>query len=131
MFVKNHATVYIGKTHAWVVVSIQLKNIGETGSSPQVGYEIKKRLKPRFTFYRFTLPETNSSHLKMDAWNTTFLLGPGLFSSIFRCEKLLVSGSYTPMPSMPAPRTREALEASHRSRRFASPPPAPYHGLAP
>ncbi len=28
----------------------------------------------------FTLPETNSSHLKMDGWNTTFLLGPGLFS---------------------------------------------------
>ncbi len=29
---------------------------------------------------RFTLPETNSSHLKMDGWNTSFLLGPGLFS---------------------------------------------------
>ena len=28
-----------------------------------------------------TLPETNSSHLKMDAWNTSFLLG----SPIFRC----------------------------------------------
>ncbi len=34
-----------------------------------------------------TLPETNSSHLKMDGWNTTFLLG----RPIFRCE-LLVSG---------------------------------------
>ena len=32
-----------------------------------------------------TLPETNSSHLKMDSWNTTcsFLLGPGLFSGAF------------------------------------------------
>ena len=29
----------------------------------------------------FTLLETNSSHLKMDGWNTIrFLLGPGLFS---------------------------------------------------
>ena len=35
-----------------------------------------------------TLPETNSSHLKMDAWNSKFLLG----SPIFRGE-LLVLGS--------------------------------------
>ena len=34
-----------------------------------------------------TLLETNSSHLEMDGWNTTFLLG----WYIFRCE-LLVSG---------------------------------------
>ena len=37
-----------------------------------------------------TLPETNSSPLKMDGWNTTFLLG----RPIFRCE-LLVSGRVT------------------------------------
>ena len=36
---------------------------------------------------RNTLPETNSSPLKMDGWNTTFLLG----RPIFRGE-LLVSG---------------------------------------
>ncbi len=30
-----------------------------------------------------TLPETNSSPLKMDGWNTTFLLGFGLFSGAF------------------------------------------------
>ena len=36
----------------------------------------------------FTLPETNSSHLKMDGWNTNFLLGPGLFSGA-----MLVLGS--------------------------------------
>ena len=35
-----------------------------------------------------TLPQTNSSHPKMDGWNTSFLLG----WPIFRCE-LLVSGS--------------------------------------
>ena len=35
-----------------------------------------------------TLPETNSSHLEMDGWNTSFLLG----WPIFRGE-LLVSGS--------------------------------------
>ena len=28
---------------------------------------------------RFTLPETNSSHLKMDGWKTTFLLKWPLF----------------------------------------------------
>ena len=35
-----------------------------------------------------TLPETNSSPLQMDGWNTTFLLGFGLFSG-----DMLVSGS--------------------------------------
>ena len=38
-------------------------------------------------FVDSTLPETNSSHLKMDGWNTSFLLG----WPMFRCE-LLVSG---------------------------------------
>ena len=30
-----------------------------------------------------TLPETNSSHLKMDGWNTSFLFNPTLFSGAF------------------------------------------------
>ena len=34
-----------------------------------------------------TLPETNSSHLKMDGWNTRFLLGWPIFSGA-----MLVSG---------------------------------------
>ena len=33
-----------------------------------------------------TLPETNSSPLKMDDWNTTFLLG----WPVFRCELLVL-----------------------------------------
>ena len=37
---------------------------------------------------RTTLPETNSLPLKMDGWNTSFLLGPFLFVR----GKLLVSG---------------------------------------
>ena len=36
---------------------------------------------------RFTLPETNSAPLKMDGWNTSFLLGRPIFRG-----KLLVSG---------------------------------------
>ena len=32
-----------------------------------------------------TLPETNSLPLKMDGWNTTFLLGFGLFSEAKTC----------------------------------------------
>ena len=36
----------------------------------------------------FTLPEINSSHLKMDGWDTAFLLGFSLFSR----GELLVSG---------------------------------------
>ena len=36
-----------------------------------------------------TLPETNSSPLKMDGWNNSFLLGPGLFSG---ANLLLLSG---------------------------------------
>ena len=42
-----------------------------------------------FFFPPSTLPETNSLPLKMDGWNTGFLLG----WPIFRCEVLLVSGS--------------------------------------
>ena len=37
-----------------------------------------------------TLPETNSSHLKIDGWNISFLLGPGLF---WGATSMLVSGS--------------------------------------
>ena len=37
-----------------------------------------------------TLTETNSSHLKMDGWNISFLLGPGLFSE---ANLLLLLGS--------------------------------------
>ena len=32
----------------------------------------------------FTLPETNSSHLKMDGWKTGFLLGRFIFYVSFR-----------------------------------------------
>ena len=31
-----------------------------------------------------TLPETNSSHLKMDGWNTSFLLGWPIFTGYVR-----------------------------------------------
>ena len=39
---------------------------------------------------RTTLSETNSSHLKMDGWNTTFLLG----WPIFRCYVSFREGMY-------------------------------------
>ena len=43
-----------------------------------------------------TLPETNSSHLKMDGWNTSFLLG----WPIFRGDMLVSGkGKYT-IPQM-------------------------------
>ena len=41
--------------------------------------------KGRFWVLVLTSPETNSSHLKMDGWKTTFLLGFGLFSGA-NCE---------------------------------------------
>jgi len=40
-------------------------------------------------YVNYTLPETNSLHLKMAAWKMNFLLGAGLFSEFL----LLVSGS--------------------------------------
>ena len=43
--------------------------------SPGIGVKRKTYLKPPAT-----LRETNSLHLKMDGWNTSFCLGPGLFS---------------------------------------------------
>ena len=44
------------------------------------------------------LPETNSSHLKMDGWNTSFLLWKGLYSGA-----MLVSGSVTNRKLFTAP----------------------------
>ena len=41
-----------------------------------------------------TLPETNSSHLKMDGWNTGFPFGT---RPIFQVAKMLVSGSVIPL----------------------------------
>ena len=41
-----------------------------------------------------SLKQTASLHLKMDGWNTNFLLGPGLFSG----AKMLVSGSVILVP---------------------------------
>ena len=48
---------------------------------------IAARLAPQWLlgFERATLPETNSSPLKMDGWNTSFLLG----WPIFRGEQLV------------------------------------------
>jgi len=42
---------------------------------------------------RGTLPETNSSHLKMDGWNTIVSFWDGLFSGA-----MLVSGSVYTIP---------------------------------
>ena len=44
-----------------------------------------------FTILDFTLPETNSSPLKMDGWNTTFLLSYWV-SADFQGRLLLVLG---------------------------------------
>ena len=60
------------------------------GKSPIGRYQPPSFLKLkhlRIVFSKNTLPETNSSHLKMDGWNTSFLLG----RPILRRE-LLVSG---------------------------------------
>ena len=44
---------------------------------------------------RFTLPETNSSSLKMDGWKTTFLFG---FRPIFRRKPLVLREGITAVP---------------------------------
>ena len=46
-----------------------------------------------------SLLETNSSPLKMDGWNTTFLLGPGLFSgAMLVSERVSLSTERTQTP---------------------------------
>ena len=40
-------------------------------------------------FLEVILPETNSSHLKMDGWKTSFLLGWPIFSGYVRLFQLL------------------------------------------
>ena len=55
-----------------------------------VGWNLLKESRKGPKFNQLTLPETNSSPLKIDGWKTTFLLG----KPIFRGE-LLVLGSVT------------------------------------
>ena len=50
-----------------------------------------------------TLPETNSLHLKIDGWNTTFLLGRPIFRFYVsfregsrRCQGLLIAQGFSP-----------------------------------
>ena len=42
-------------------------------------YDIFVRRDDNIDRYIYTLPETNSSHLNMDGWNTSFLLGWPIF----------------------------------------------------
>ncbi len=44
---------------------------------------------------RYTLPETNIDHWKMDGWNTTFLLG----RPIFRCYVSFREGNFLSCPN--------------------------------
>ena len=66
----------------------------EKGKTPRSGF-LPTRRGAMPSILGATLPETNSSHLKMDGWNTTFLLG----WPIFRCE-LLVSGRVICFPRL-------------------------------
>ena len=57
------------------------------------------RAQKKASFKYFTVPETNSSPLKMDGWNTTFLLGFGLFSRAMLVSVILFSwGKWQTVP---------------------------------
>ena len=65
---------------------LHLGRVGSTqGLSPE--FFLNKSFSLRFVPI-VTLPETNSSPLKIDGWKMNFLLGPGIFSG----TKMLVSG---------------------------------------
>ena len=53
--------------------------------------------------HKYTRPKTNSSHLKMDGWNASFLLGLGLFSGVklVFLRNLNLTWSNTKKPSFP------------------------------
>ena len=61
------------------------------------------------TFHQPTLPETNSSPLKMDGWNTTFLLG----KPIFRGYVSFREGRFPCFPSSEVPSARIPLRNHH------------------
>ena len=52
-------------------------------------WRVKNRMMNSKFCLVISLPETNSSHLKMDGWNTRFLLG----RPIFRCYVSFREGS--------------------------------------
>ena len=70
------------------------------------------------TVFSVTLPETNSSHLKMDGWNTTFLSGLTIFRchvSFRECRSLRfpvhrVVPKHTPQPTNRSPAKPRVLD---------------------
>ena len=56
------------------------ENVSHSWNYINLPKKTTEKIKIRSLSGRSTLPETNSSHLKMDGWNMSFLLGPGLFS---------------------------------------------------
>ena len=76
------------ETSIWVVISLKIEGCGfpwcvvfpppESGDTFQ--FELKlERMRGEILFYLarlwvLTIPETNSLHLKMDGWNSSFLM---------------------------------------------------------
>ncbi len=99
IFIMRNSHLYFVDNRNWVWCSGSYGHLPEDfgrqgGDGPaRWGCWFLKILVISTTFQQMdTLTETNSSHLKMDGWNTTVLLGFGLF---FRCD-LLVSGRVHP-----------------------------------
>ena len=66
----------------------------------------------------YTLPETNSLHLKMDAWNTRFLLGWPIFRRhvSFREFRYLKPKLWCPLSTIKLPALQRVEEESVGNR---------------
>ena len=85
---------------------------------------VKPKLDPSQWIW-IALPETNSLHLKIDGWNTSFLLGPGLFSEAFAVSFregwfFFTSPSHSYMFFV-------ALPPSHNNHDWSTNPTLTYH----
>ena len=77
----------IGEHLAFRMLSLSNNCLLDLAGETDVANQLLRFFFPGFTcqvksrqLKLYTLPETNSSHLKMNGWNPTFLLGPGIFS---------------------------------------------------
>ena len=94
---KTYVTTTLNKTDSWqfqMVTVSDLQLSGMKGSLWITGFDGPWDSSPLMfatSWWRISLKLTASSHLQMDGWKASFLLGPGLFSGAFAVGYVLRS----------------------------------------
>ena len=116
--------IYAVDHNEWYVTCLQLDSsqgffhvaITNGFSLIYISYTIHKNFCSQYRFSKCTLPKTNSSHLKMDGWNTIVSFwGPAQFqvrTVRFREGTLFVDGPKITKPGLTIPKTPQGMEGT-------------------